>query len=191
MKIILPVIPVLILILFLCACGGQGALEEKAAPGGSEYSDEYSFRPNEADSSHDEMQGRTCGRGYSPSPAPSEKDESGEALLSVTWGDKQLIYALNDSPAAAALLEQLPLTVQVEDYSSNEKIFYPPQKLDISDSPAASGGSGTLAYYAPWGDIVMFYGDFDENPSLYELGRIVSGEELLSQLDGSITIEAA
>lgn len=37
----------------------------------------------------------------------------------------------------------------------------------------------------------MFYGDFDENPSLYELGRIVSGEELLSQLDGSITIEAA
>ena len=101
------------------------------------------------------------------------------------------LYALNDSPAAATLLEQLPLTVQVEDYSSNEKIFYPPQKLDISDSPAASGGSGTLAYYAPWGDIVMFYGDFDENPSLYELGRIVSGEELLSQLDGSITIEAA
>lgn len=191
MKIILFVIPVLILVLFLCACGGQGALEEKAAPGGSEYSDECSFRPNEADSSHDGMQGRTYGRGYSPSPAPSEKDESGEALLSVTWRDKQLIYALNDSPAAAALLEQLPLTVQVEDYSSNEKIFYPPQKLDISDSPAASDGSGTLAYYAPWGDIVMFYGDFDENPSLYELGRIVSGEELLSQLDGSITIEAA
>lgn len=36
MKIILSVIPVLILVLFLCACGGQGALEEKAAPGGSE-----------------------------------------------------------------------------------------------------------------------------------------------------------
>ena len=176
---------------FCAPAAGKEPWRKKLPRGGSEYSDEYSFRPNEADSSHDEMQGRTYGRGYSPSPAPSEKDESGEALLSVTWGDKQLIYALNDSPAAAALLEQLPLTVQVEDYSSNEKIFYPPQKLDISDSPAASGGSGTLAYYAPWGDIVMFYGDFDENPSLYELGRIVSGEELLSQLDGSITIEAA
>ena len=86
---------------------------------------------------------------------------------------------------------QLPLTIEVEDYSTNEKIFYPPQELDTSDTPAAAGGAGTLAYYAPWGDVVMFYGDYNENPSLFELGQIVSGEELVARMSCTITITAA
>lgn len=28
------------------------------------------------------------------------------------------------------------------------------------DTPQASSGTGTLACYAPWGDVVMFYDDF-------------------------------
>ena len=74
--------------------------------------------------------------------------------------------------------------------STNEKIFYPPVKLDTSDSPLAKAGAGTLAYYAPWGDVVMFYGDYNENPSLYELGQIVSGAELVSGMSGTISITA-
>ena len=105
-------------------------------------------------------------------------------------GDNVVVYELNDSAAAASLYEQLPLTLAVEDYSTNEKIFYPPQELDISDSPLAEGGAGTLAYYAPWGDVVMFYDDYQENPSLFELGRIVSGGELVSQMSGTITVSA-
>lgn len=101
-----------------------------------------------------------------------------------------MIYALNDRSAASSLLEQLPLTMEVEDYSTNEKIFYPPQELDTSDTPTAVGGAGTLAYYAPWGDVVMFYGDYNENSSLFELGQIVSGEELVAQMSGTITITA-
>ena len=121
----------------------------------------------------------------------SQLNRAGEALLSVTWGDKQLIYALNDSPAAVSLLEQLPLTTEVEDYSTNEKIFYPPQELDTSNTPTASGGDGTLAYYAPWGDVVMFYSDYSENSSLFELGQVVSGGELVAQMRGTITVDAA
>lgn len=34
------------------------------------------------------------------------------------------------------------------------------QELDVSDAPEVNGEVGTLAYYAPWGDVVMFYGDF-------------------------------
>ena len=79
----------------------------------------------------------------------------------------------------------------MEDFSTNEKIFYPPQELDISDSPLAQSGAGTLAYYAPWGDVVMFYGDYNENSSLYELGQVVSGGELVGQMSGTITIAAA
>ncbi len=78
----------------------------------------------------------------------------------------------------------------MEDYSTNEKIFYPDEALDTSNSPLAQAGAGTLAYCEPWGDVVFFYGDYNENPSLYELGQVVSGGELVSEMFGTITIEA-
>ncbi len=145
----------------------------------------------EAPSSQANIKSWVAELGYTRPSAPENNEETAEAQLSVTWDDNQVIYALNDSPAAASLLEQLPLTIEVEDYSTNEKIFYPPQTLDTSDTPTASGGAGTLAYYAPWGDVVMFYGDYSENPSLFELGQIVSGEELVAQMSGTITITAS
>lgn len=109
--------------------------------------------------------------------------------ISVTCGDTQVVYALNDSPAAQSLLSQLPLTVAVEDFSTNEKVFYPPQELDTSDTPLAEGGAGTLAYYAPWGDVVLFYDSFSANGSLFELGEAVSGAENIGQMSGTITVE--
>lgn len=109
--------------------------------------------------------------------------------ISVTCGDTQVVYELNDSPAAQSLLSQLPLTVEVEDFSTNEKVFYPPQELDTSDTPLAEGGAGTLAYYAPWGDVVLFYDSFSANGSLYELGEAVSGVENIGQMSGTITVE--
>lgn len=109
--------------------------------------------------------------------------------ISVTCGDTQVVYELNDSSAAQSLLSQLPLTVEVEDFSTNEKVFYPPQELDTSDTPLAEGGAGTLAYYAPWGDVVLFYDSFSANGSLYELGEAVSGVENIGQMSGTITVE--
>ena len=53
------------------------------------------------------------------------------------------------------MTELPPFTVEIEDYSTNEKIFYPPCELDTSDSPLATEGAGTLAYYEPWGDVVF------------------------------------
>ena len=109
--------------------------------------------------------------------------------ISVTCGDTQVVYELNDSSAAQSLLSQLPLTVEVEDFSTNEKVFYPPQELDTTNTPLAEGGAGTLTYYAPWGDVVLFYDSFSANGSLYELGEAVSGAEDISQMTGTITVE--
>ncbi len=121
----------------------------------------------------------------------SPSSETAQRQISVQFGENTLIYELNDSTAADSLYEQLPITIEVEDYSTNEKIFYPSQELDTSDSPTAQGGAGTLAYYEPWGDVVFFYGDYSENASLYELGQIVSGQELISEMRGTIIIKAA
>lgn len=66
----------------------------------------------------------------------------------------------------------MPLTLPVEDFGTNEKIVYPPEELDIADTPIAEDGAGTLAYYAAWGDVVLFYGDYSSSGSLYELGQV-------------------
>ena len=112
--------------------------------------------------------------------------------LRLTTEDGTVIeYALNDSQAAADLYSQMPLTIEVEDYSTNEKIFYPPEELDTGDAPEAAGGAGVLAYYEPWGDVVMFYDDFGTASGLYELGMVTSGSENISELSGSVLIEQA
>ena len=102
--------------------------------------------------------------------------------------DYEIIYELNDSNAAKTLYEQLPLTTEVEPFSTNEMTFYPPQKLDTADTPLSSGEAGTLSYYSPWGDVVMFYDYCNPNGSLYGLGEVVSGKENIDKLTGTITV---
>lgn len=53
------------------------------------------------------------------------------------------------------------------------------------------GDAGTLAYYLPWSDVVMFYNDYNVNPSLFELGQSVSGTELIVEMTGTIVIDFA
>ena len=86
------------------------------------------------------------------------------------------------------LYTQLPLTLEVIDFSTNEKTFYPPEALDVSDTPPANAGKGTLAYYSLWEDVVMFYDHFGEGSNLYELGKAVSGTENIEKLAGTITV---
>lgn len=120
--------------------------------------------------------------------APEQTDTSRQ--ITVTSASGSTVFELNESPAAEALYNQLPLTIEVEDYSTNEKIFYPPEDLDTSDTPLADAGAGTLAYYEPWGDVAMFYDDFRAAGGLYELGRAVSGEELIERMSGTVEITA-
>ncbi len=79
---------------------------------------------------------------------------------------------------------------EITSYGDNEKIFYPEEKLDVSGlEPAVSGAPGTLAYYEPWGDVVIFYGEFRPAEGLYELGSLTnvynSTLELLAGMEGT------
>lgn len=111
--------------------------------------------------------------------------------ISVRGSDGQsIVFRLNDSSAAESLYHQLPLTVQVENYSDNEKIFYPPEELDTGGTPLAEGPAGLLAYYEPWKDVVMFYDRCDGAAGLYKLGDVISGADEIERLDGEIRIES-
>ncbi len=111
--------------------------------------------------------------------------------IEVTGNTGKVVFELNDSDAAESLWNQLPLEAEVSNFSNNEKIFYPEESLNTANTPIAEGGAGTLAYYRPWGNVVMFYGPFSSNGSLYGLGKAIEGENLISSLSGTIEIKEA
>ena len=118
----------------------------------------------------------------------TKKEESDMQIQIQGENDETVIFQLNDSTAASSLYDQLPMTIDVEDYSDDEKIFYPDKKLDTSKTPMAKGPIGTLAYYEPWGDVVMYYDDCGGASGLYALGEAISGIDQISQLSGLIEI---
>ena len=118
----------------------------------------------------------------------TEKRE--EMKIKVADGNYEVIFRLNNSSPAKSLYEQLPLTIEVENYGPNEKIFYPPEKLDASDVNEDGGPFGSLAYFSPWGNVVMYYSPFGSYPGLYNLGVAIEGAENIENLSGIITITA-
>lgn len=118
----------------------------------------------------------------SPGKTIAVKDER-TMRITLNADGKSIVFELNDSQAAKDLYAQLPLSVDVEDYGGKEKIYYPPKKLKTSNTPLVRAAHpGTLAYYAPWGDVVMFHGSFGSAAGLYELGRAVQGAERIRTL---------
>ena len=114
-----------------------------------------------------------------------------DTRIRVTSDAGEIVFVLNDTPAAQSLLAQLPLTAETEPYSSNEIVFQPETPLDTENGLEGGGTAGYLGYFAPWNNVVMYYGDFEEYPGLYILGEAVSGAENIKDIKGMITIEPA
>lgn len=110
--------------------------------------------------------------------------------ISIKSEEYEIIYEMNHCQASKDLYAQLPLTVKVQDFSTNEKIFYPPEELNIDDAPLENAQKGSLCYYSPWADVVMFYEYFGKGSNLYTLGEAVSGKENIEKLSGMIEITA-
>lgn len=109
--------------------------------------------------------------------------------ISVKSDGKTTVYKLNNSKAAIELYSQLPLNIKVEDYGDDEKIFYPPTLLSTVNTPLSNAKKGTLAYFAPWKNVVMFYKDFGSYNELYELGFAINGIEHIKNMSGIIEIQ--
>jgi hypothetical protein len=102
--------------------------------------------------------------------------------ISIKFDGQTVIADLKDNASSRDLVAQLPLTLNFEDYHATEKIAYPPRKLATQDAPEGFDPSvGTVAYYAPWGNLALFYKDFGYSKSLVNLGNIVSGLDALTK----------
>ncbi|MBE0598992.1 MAG: hypothetical protein IH614_17190 [Desulfuromonadales bacterium] len=88
---------------------------------------------------------------------------------------------LADNPTSRDFVSLLPLTLTLEDYAGTEKVSDLPRKLSIEEAPAGADPSiGDIAYYAPWGNLAIFYRDFGYSTGLVILGKIDDGMETLS-----------
>ena len=101
----------------------------------------------------------------------------------------EVVCALNSSHAARDLLSQLPLSLDISDYAGKEKTFSPPSKLDTSGASLAAGSKGSLAYFAPWNNVVLFYRDGGPFSGLYELGECRDAAAI-EKLRGRVEVSA-
>lgn len=112
--------------------------------------------------------------------------------LKITFGETELTAILYDNPTSRDLISMLPITTELEDYASNEKIFYPDRKLSSEGAPSGFDPSkGDITYYAPWGDVAIFYKNFSYSKGLISLGKIENNgiEQLKNAGNASVTFE--
>ena len=98
--------------------------------------------------------------------------------IKITIGDTTLTATLYDNPTTKDFISLLPLDLTLEDYAGTEKISYLPKKLSTEDAPSGCDPSvGDITYYAPWGNLAIFYNDFGYANGLIKLGKIDQGIE--------------
>jgi hypothetical protein len=111
--------------------------------------------------------------------------------IRITVDGTELTATLTDSQATQDFLALLPLTLTLEDYAGTEKVSDLPARLSTEGAPEGSDPSvGDIAYYAPWGNLAIYYRDFGYSNGLVILGKIDGGMEAFG-VSGSVnaTIE--
>ena len=129
-----------------------------------------------------------------PEESEEQQNMDDKRTISIVMGSGEILVELDDHPGAQALYDLLPLELSFEDYNSTEKIAYLDDELATDGSPDDCDPEvGDLCYYIPWGNLCFFYQDFRRIESLVPLGTVISGGELLEQLDSQpmVTVESA
>lgn len=88
---------------------------------------------------------------------------------------QELEATLNSSNAAKDFYALLPLTVSLSDFAHEEKVCDLPGRLNVDDSPSGcSAKAGDITYYAPWGNLAIFYKGHGRASGLVNLGSFDS-----------------
>jgi hypothetical protein len=98
--------------------------------------------------------------------------------IRIRFEDTQVCAELADTPAARDFASLLPLTVVLRDYASTEKVADLPRRLSTQGEPAGVKPSvGDITYYAPWGNLAIFYKPSGYADGLVHLGHVKSGTQ--------------
>lgn len=111
--------------------------------------------------------------------------------INIIINDDEIITAsLLDNQAARDFVSILPLSLELRDFAGTEKASGElPKKLSMQGVPDGyQPSAGDLAYYAPWGNLAIFYKDDKYANGLVHLGSINHNSNALD-LPGSVSVK--
>ncbi|MEH2357308.1 cyclophilin-like fold protein [Nostoc sp.] len=121
-------------------------------------------------------------------PTEISTKQADSMKINIKAKDKVVTATLIDSKTTQDFISLLPLTLTLEDYARTEKVSDLPKKLSTEDAPPGSDPAvGDIAYYAPWGNLAIYYRDFEYSNGLAILGKIDGGIEALN-MPGSVEV---
>lgn len=111
--------------------------------------------------------------GAAPGTASATASSATTTPIQIRIGDTVLDGSLNDAAPAQALLSRLPLTLNFEDLNGAEKIGHLDQELPMTGMPDGDDPiPGDIGYYAPWGNVVFYYGDVSRYDGIARIGTL-------------------
>lgn len=121
-----------------------------------------------------------CSGQAADSGAPSGKHDARPTRITeesvqirLIAGGRAFRATLEDNAATRDFVTLLPLELTLSDYNRTEKIADLPKRLSTEGSPDGIDPQiGDIAYYAPWGNLAIFYRDFGYSKGLVRLGKI-------------------
>lgn len=139
-----------------------------------------------------------CSAGTPPSPAPQASattlaptiGSSTTMNIRLTADGRVVDATLNDTAAARDFAALLPLTLNLSDFHETERISDLPRRLSTAGAPqSAEPKAGDLAFYAPWGNLAIYYRDAPRADGVVVLGRLADGGAAVLATAGRVTIE--
>ena len=103
-------------------------------------------------------------------PTVAEEDKN-MLKIEIVVGNKSFSATLYDNAAAKALLEMLPMTLNMSELNGNEKYYYLDNNLPTNSSRPSGIETGDIMLYGN-NCLVLFYESFSTSYSYTPLGRI-------------------
>ena len=101
----------------------------------------------------------------------------------------RLTGQLVDNATARDLAAQLPLTLTMSDLGSVEKVGELPERpVDRRPAVGRDPSVGDLGYYAPWNNVVLYYGDQSYYDGIIQLGTLDGSVDEIARQDGEFTL---
>ena len=131
----------------------------------------------------------------SAAPAASSTQETHESAegkqIRLTTENSEVIVTLNDSTAAADLVEMLPLELTLIERNSFAKGINLPQTLTVDQPTTREYQVGDFGYWDAGPDLAIFYDDIYEQTvvPIIPLGHAESGAETLADETGTVRLE--
>ena len=110
----------------------------------------------------------------------AQREGTSRMFIRCRFAEQNFTVTLLENPSAREFAAMLPLELDIEDYSTNEKIAYLPRKLTEEGSgPFSNEAAGDLCYFAPWGNLAFFHSGYKYSEGLIRLGRLDDGPQPL------------